>query len=68
MTNVLVSGVLISTASAKKRGAAGALNPKRDRLRGSFLMMNGNLVTRLGFRSLLAYHRTNQSFPGGIRL
>jgi NDP-sugar pyrophosphorylase family protein len=37
-------------------GTAGSLNLLRQRLRGPFLMMNGDLVTRLDFRKLLAYH------------
>jgi NDP-sugar pyrophosphorylase family protein len=37
-------------------GTAGALNLLRERLRPPFLMMNGDLVTRLDFRRLLAHH------------
>jgi NDP-sugar pyrophosphorylase family protein len=37
-------------------GTAGALNLLRDRLREPFLMMNGDLVTRLDFRRMLAFH------------
>lgn len=37
-------------------GTAGALNRMRDWLRGPFLMMNGDLVTRLNFRSLYEFH------------
>jgi NDP-sugar pyrophosphorylase family protein len=38
-------------------GTAGALNLLRDKLHGPFLMMNGDLVTRLDFRKLFAYHQ-----------
>lgn len=38
-------------------GTAGALNLLRDKLRGPFLMMNGDLVTRLDFGKLSAYHQ-----------
>lgn len=38
-------------------GTAGALNLLRDKLLGPFLMMNGDLVTRLNFSKLFAYHQ-----------
>jgi NDP-sugar pyrophosphorylase family protein len=38
-------------------GTAGALNLLRDHLHDTFLMMNGDLVTRLDFGKMLAYHR-----------
>lgn len=38
-------------------GTAGALNLLRDRLTGPFLMMNGDLLTRLNFQELYAYHQ-----------
>lgn len=37
-------------------GTAGALNLLRDQLRAPFLMMNGDLVTRLDFRAFYAFH------------
>lgn len=37
-------------------GTAGALNLLREHLHGPFLMMNGDLVTRLDFRKLYAFH------------
>jgi NDP-sugar pyrophosphorylase family protein len=37
-------------------GTAGSLNLLRDKLRGPFLMMNGDLVTRLDFRQMVAFH------------
>jgi NDP-sugar pyrophosphorylase family protein len=37
-------------------GTAGALNLLRDRLRGPFLMMNGDLLTHLDFNKLAAFH------------
>jgi len=37
-------------------GTAGALNLLRDRLQAPFLMMNGDLVTRLDFRAFYAFH------------
>src|SRR5258706_3994746 len=39
-------------------GTAGSLNLLRDKLRGPFLMMNGDLVTRLDFQKLCAFHET----------
>lgn len=38
-------------------GTAGALNLLRGRLRSPFLMMNGDLVTRLDFKKLCAFHQ-----------
>jgi NDP-sugar pyrophosphorylase family protein len=38
-------------------GTAGALNLVRDKLTGPFLMMNGDLLTRLDFRKFYEYHR-----------
>lgn len=38
-------------------GTAGALNLLRDQLRGPFLMMNGDLVTRLDFGKMVEFHR-----------
>jgi NDP-sugar pyrophosphorylase family protein len=37
-------------------GTAGALNLLREHLRSPFLMMNGDLVTRLNFRNLYDFH------------
>lgn len=37
-------------------GTAGAINLLRDRLRGPFLMMNGDLVTHLDFGKLYDFH------------
>lgn len=37
-------------------GTAGALNLLRDRLDAPFFMMNGDLLTRLDFRRMLAFH------------
>src|SRR5258708_37145323 len=37
-------------------GTAGALNLLRDRLRGPFLMMNGDLITHLDFGKLYDFH------------
>lgn len=42
-------------------GTAGALNLLRGRLRGPFLMMNGDLVTRLDFRAMLAFHQARSA-------
>ena len=42
-------------------GTAGALNLLRDRLHDTFLMMNGDLVTRLDFRKLFAFHQENNA-------
>ncbi len=38
-------------------GTAGALNLLRNDLRGPFLMMNGDLLTRLNFQHFSAFHR-----------
>ncbi len=40
-------------------GTAGALNLLRDRLTGPFLMMNGDLLTRLNFQDLYEYHQAH---------
>ncbi|MFN7210745.1 MAG: sugar phosphate nucleotidyltransferase [Aggregatilineales bacterium] len=37
-------------------GTAGALNLLRDQLRAPFLMMNGDLLTRLDFRAFYTFH------------
>jgi NDP-sugar pyrophosphorylase family protein len=42
-------------------GTAGALNLLREQLHGPFLMMNGDLVTRLNFRNLYAFHCERQA-------
>jgi NDP-sugar pyrophosphorylase family protein len=42
-------------------GTAGALNLLRDKLTGPFLMMNGDLVTRLDFQKFFNYHETCKS-------
>ncbi|MEP7286793.1 MAG: sugar phosphate nucleotidyltransferase [Chloroflexota bacterium] len=42
-------------------GTAGALNLLRDRLTAPFLMMNGDLVTRLDFRKFAAFHEQHQA-------
>src|SRR5258708_27604286 len=38
-------------------GTAGALNLLRDKMNGPFLMMNGDLVTRLNFRKFFTFHQ-----------
>lgn len=40
-------------------GTAGSLNLLRDRLHDTFLVMNGDLVTRLDFRKMLEFHRAS---------
>jgi NDP-sugar pyrophosphorylase family protein len=42
-------------------GTAGALNLLRDKLREPFLMMNGDLVTRLDFGKLCAFHQQHNA-------
>jgi NDP-sugar pyrophosphorylase family protein len=42
-------------------GTAGALNLLRDKLRDPFLMMNGDLVTRLDFGKLCAFHQDHNA-------
>ncbi len=37
-------------------GTAGSLNSLRQQLRSPFLLMNGDLVTRLNFRKMIAFH------------
>jgi NDP-sugar pyrophosphorylase family protein len=50
-------------------GTAGALNLLRERLAGRpFLMMNGDLVTRLDFRAMYAYHVSrNAAITVGVK-
>jgi NDP-sugar pyrophosphorylase family protein len=42
-------------------GTAGALNLLRDKLADPFLMMNGDLVTRLDFGKLCAFHQEHNA-------
>ncbi len=42
-------------------GTAGALNLLRDQLQAPFLMMNGDLVTRLDFRAFHAFHMAQRA-------
>jgi NDP-sugar pyrophosphorylase family protein len=42
-------------------GTAGSLNLLRDKLHGPFLMMNGDLMTRLDFRQMVAFHQERGS-------
>jgi NDP-sugar pyrophosphorylase family protein len=50
-------------------GTAGALNLFRDSLRDSFLMMNGDLVTRLDFKKLHQFHQDhNAAITVGTKL
>ncbi|HVO44064.1 MAG TPA: sugar phosphate nucleotidyltransferase [Aggregatilineales bacterium] len=42
-------------------GTAGALVLLRDQLRGTFLMMNGDLITKLDFDKMIAYHREHKA-------
>jgi NDP-sugar pyrophosphorylase family protein len=42
-------------------GTAGALNLLRDDLRGPFLMMNGDLLTRLNFQNFYTFHKEHNA-------
>src|SRR5258708_30103504 len=42
-------------------GTAGALNLIRDDLKGPFLMMNGDLLTRLDFKKMVAFHQDQKA-------
>lgn len=45
----------------KPLGTAGALGLIRQRLDRSFLVMNGDLLTQVNFRSMLDFHRTEKN-------
>lgn len=42
-------------------GTAGSLNKMRDKLQGPFLLMNGDLVTRLNFRKFFTFHQQHDA-------
>ncbi len=42
-------------------GTAGSLNSLRDKLTGPFLLMNGDLVTRLNFRKFFTFHQQHDA-------
>src|SRR5262249_54793257 len=42
---------------SEPRGTAGSINLLRDKLQGPFLLMNGDLVTRLNFRKFFTFHQ-----------
>src|SRR5450432_3161762 len=42
-------------------GTAGALNLIRDQITGPFLMMNGDLLTRLDFNKMATFHQAQQA-------
>src|SRR5258708_6080383 len=49
-------------------GTAGSLNSLRDKLTGPFLLMNGDLVTRLNFRKVFTFpHQHHAQITAGTR-
>ncbi|DAB27734.1 MAG: alcohol dehydrogenase [Sulfurimonas sp. RIFOXYD12_FULL_33_39] len=45
----------------KRMGTAGALSLMRDKLEGTFFVMNGDLLTNVNFENMLEYHINNAS-------
>lgn len=45
----------------KRMGTAGALSLMRDKLEGTFFVMNGDLLTNVNFENMLEYHKNSAS-------
>lgn len=62
-------GVNIEYINEEKRmGTAGSLSLIRDKLKESFFVMNGDLLTNINFEHMMDYHLYNKSFATmGIR-